>query len=257
MEKSSLELLVSRLAAIYINDNAGFASAVREQRGHIGIDDLRHLCDILKNGIPVHPNVDNSLLGLSGWISVCLDVVFELIYLLDEKALAVLESFAFGEYDWTQSRALIGLCHLYLAGKLHKDKIELIAVRLEEMRFETHLYFVEELLSRREQDARYDQFFHLFNKSDLFQEALTEIIPSPPLTRVELIVLGERIIAANESPEKLQKLMELFDSNVPYPQGSSLFYYPEDADGAGDYSQYNPPVEEVVDKCLAYKVRVI
>jgi hypothetical protein len=48
--------------------------------------------------------------------------------------------------------------------------------------------------------------------------------------------------------------MELFDVNVPYPNGSNLFYYSENFNArTDDVSQYNPSVEEVVDKCLNYK----
>jgi hypothetical protein len=48
--------------------------------------------------------------------------------------------------------------------------------------------------------------------------------------------------------------MELFDVNVPYPKGSSLFYCPENFNLlTGDTGEYDPMVEEVVDKCLSYK----
>lgn len=41
---------------------------------------------------------------------------------------------------------------------------------------------------------------------------------------------------------------------VPYPNGSSLFYYPENYNfRTENISQYMPSVEEVVDKCLSYK----
>ena len=48
--------------------------------------------------------------------------------------------------------------------------------------------------------------------------------------------------------------MELFDRNVPHPEGSSLFFYPENYNARTmDISSYDPAVEEVVDKCLAYQ----
>lgn len=74
------------------------------------------------------------------------------------------------------------------------------------------------------------------------------------MTREELIELGKQIIAPDTDEEKVSRLMELFDANVPHPEGSSLFYYPEKYNARTDYlSHYNPSVEEVVDKCLSYK----
>jgi len=52
--------------------------------------------------------------------------------------------------------------------------------------------------------------------------------------------------------------MELFDSNVPHPEGSSLLFYPENYNARTmDISSYDPTVEEIVDKCLAYQLIII
>ncbi|NLR82348.1 colicin immunity protein [Chitinophaga eiseniae] len=74
------------------------------------------------------------------------------------------------------------------------------------------------------------------------------------MTREELIDLGNKIITADGSEEKIQQLMEIFDRNVPHPDGSSLFFYPENYNAkVDDISIYDPTAEEVVDKCLSYK----
>lgn len=74
------------------------------------------------------------------------------------------------------------------------------------------------------------------------------------MTREELILLGRKIVEADGNEEEIQQLIELFDKNVPYPNGSSLFYYPENYNARNDnQSEYEPSVEEVVDKCLSYK----
>jgi hypothetical protein len=57
-------------------------------------------------------------------------------------------------------------------------------------------------------------------------------------------------------------MMEIFDKNVPCPKGSSLFLYPETLPNSRqdykartfDISTHNSTVEEVVRKCLEYKV---
>lgn len=74
------------------------------------------------------------------------------------------------------------------------------------------------------------------------------------MTREELIEIGRKITLAQETEQELQQLMELFDNNVPRPNGSNLFYYPENYNARMDnISEYNPTVEEIVDKCLTYK----
>jgi arabinogalactan endo-1,4-beta-galactosidase len=74
------------------------------------------------------------------------------------------------------------------------------------------------------------------------------------MTRNELIELGKRIVAAQGSEAELDDLMEIFDKNVPHPSGSNLFYWPENYNARTTIiSGYDPTVEEVVDRCLAYK----
>jgi hypothetical protein len=74
------------------------------------------------------------------------------------------------------------------------------------------------------------------------------------MTREELIVLGERIINSEGTEEEISKMIELFNKNVPHPKRAGLFYYPENYNARKDkISDYNPSVEEVVDKALSYK----
>ena len=74
------------------------------------------------------------------------------------------------------------------------------------------------------------------------------------MTRQELIELGYRIRNFKGSEKDHCKLLNLFSQNVPHPNGSSLFNYPENYNATrDDLSQYNPTVEEVVDKALSYK----
>lgn len=74
------------------------------------------------------------------------------------------------------------------------------------------------------------------------------------MTRAELIEIGHKIISAKLPEEELESLMELFNKNVTHPKGSSLFFYPEKFNfRTDDIKDYNPTVEEVVDKCLNYR----
>lgn len=74
------------------------------------------------------------------------------------------------------------------------------------------------------------------------------------MTREELIELGYKIVNCEGSEDEIDELIELFDENVPHPDGANLFFYPENYNARkDDISQYNPTVEEVVDKALSYK----
>ena len=74
------------------------------------------------------------------------------------------------------------------------------------------------------------------------------------MTRDELIELGKKIVACKGTEKEIDKMTELFDKNVPHPEGASLFYYPENYNAQTfDISTYKPTVEEVVDKCLSHK----
>ena len=74
------------------------------------------------------------------------------------------------------------------------------------------------------------------------------------MTREELIELGRKIVLCEGTEEEIDAMYKLFSKNVPHPNGANLFYYPENYDaGKYDITQYNPTVEEVVDKALSYK----
>ncbi len=74
------------------------------------------------------------------------------------------------------------------------------------------------------------------------------------MTRDELVEIGKKIVAGEGGAAVQARLVKLFDDNVPHPDGTNLFFYPENYDARrDDVSQYHPTVEDVVDKCLAYQ----
>jgi hypothetical protein len=74
------------------------------------------------------------------------------------------------------------------------------------------------------------------------------------MTRDELIELGKRIVAGEGTENELDELIAIFNRNVPYPHGANLFYWPENYDcRTMIMSEHELTVEEIVDKCLAYK----
>jgi hypothetical protein len=67
----------------------------------------------------------------------------------------------------------------------------------------------------------------------------------------ELIAIGTKIKYSHGTEDEINNWMSLFDKNVPYPNGSNLFFYPENNKEV-KIGDYNPTVNEVVEKCLNY-----
>lgn len=74
------------------------------------------------------------------------------------------------------------------------------------------------------------------------------------MTREELIELARKIVNCQGTEEEIDEMVQIFNNNVPHPEGAHLFYYPENYNGKNqDISEYNPTIEEIVDKALNYK----
>lgn len=74
------------------------------------------------------------------------------------------------------------------------------------------------------------------------------------MSRNELITIGQRIKTSDGTEAEIDALQDLFSQHLPHPAGASLFFYPEHYNSrTDDLTDYNPSVEEVVDKCLAYR----
>jgi len=257
MKSSAIDHLIANLGAALITNQNSFEDRAKQESNGLSIEDLTYLLSKLHNPPAVHPEVNKEKLRIGEWLANCQYAIFELIYQLGVPALATLKAIAYGEYDWTQATALEVICRLYRDGKLPADVIAEINLRLGDMRYETHLYFARGLLLRRESDQQYNEILNQMKNID-FRLVLAEFGHNIPMTRDELIELGRKITAPAANEEESSQLMELFDANVPHPEGSCLFYYPENYNGrTGNLSQYNPSVEEVVDKCLSYKPNML
>jgi hypothetical protein len=71
----------------------------------------------------------------------------------------------------------------------------------------------------------------------------------------ELLALGQKIKYSEGTEAEINKMMTDFDASIPYPNGSSLFFYPENYKPKHhkELAHYDPTVEEIVQKCLNYE----
>jgi hypothetical protein len=119
--------------------------------------------------------------------------------------------------------------------------------------------FITFVAAYAEDDAMAGYVKNEMNKFDAFSikdgivywltDLKIEITAPKKLDYFELIAIGTKIKYSHGS-EEINNWMNLFDKNVPYPNGSSLFFYPKDKT---EIKGYNPTVEEVVEACLNYK----
>ena len=76
-------------------------------------------------------------------------------------------------------------------------------------------------------------------------------------TRTELIELGHRFLDA-ETEKDQDELYELFNKQFNHPDAANLFFYPENYNArSGEISEYDPSVEEVVDKAISYQAIIL
>ncbi len=75
--------------------------------------------------------------GLGQWMAVCQAAIFEMLNYFREAALPLLRQVAFGEYDWTQARAIEVLCKFASEG-IEREQIDReLAEVLPQLRYET------------------------------------------------------------------------------------------------------------------------
>ncbi|WP_343670929.1 hypothetical protein [Chitinophaga sp.] len=126
--------------------------------------------------LTIPDDVDQSQLGLTGWLSACQYTIFEVIYHIGTPAVPMLKEIAFGEYDWIQANALDLLTRFYMDGKLTVDIIDEIDSNLGDMRYESHLYYAQHLIALRRKDQRYEtQVIQRIKNQDL-HDAIKEIM---------------------------------------------------------------------------------
>ncbi len=83
------------------------------------------------------------LLGI--WISICQNAIFEILYNYKAQAIPTLYSIGFGEYDWTQYKAIDVLCRLANEGIETEAIIKNIGGKIQDFRYEAAMPSLESL----------------------------------------------------------------------------------------------------------------
>lgn len=84
--------------------------------------------------------------GMFGvWMSICQDSVFEILYNYKEKAIPTLYSIGFGDYDWTQYKAIDILCRFAGEGIQTNEIVKDIGDKINHFRYEAVFPSIESL----------------------------------------------------------------------------------------------------------------
>lgn len=108
--------------------------------------------------------------GLLGvWMIICQDAIFEILFNYKEQAIPTLYSIGFGEYDWTQYKAIDVLCRLANEGIETEAIINNIGKEIQNFRYEAVMPSIESLshvLDNKEVSKIILEIFDEYSKAD-------------------------------------------------------------------------------------------
>ncbi len=81
------------------------------------------------------------------WMNICQNAILEILFNYKEQAIPTLYSIGFGEYDWTQYKAIDVLCRLAKEGIETEDTIKKIGDEIQDFRYEAVMPSLESLSS--------------------------------------------------------------------------------------------------------------
>lgn len=176
IENDVIDKAIPHLAGLMFTAPDKFFDQTKTIAAQLTQKHLSILRSRLHADLPVPENVDQSQLGLTGWLSACQYTIFEVVYHMGVSAVPMLKEIAFGEYDWIQANALDLLTRFYMDGKLPVDIIDEIDSHLPEMRYESHLYYAQHLIALRRKDQRYETLVIQRIRNQDLHNAIAEIM---------------------------------------------------------------------------------
>ena len=105
MEKRQIGRIIARVAATY-GDPVLFERRAKEAAGVIPPEDLWELSEFYHKPPHKPEKAKGDFEGLGEWMEVCQETVFAILYHIGGRALPVVRRAAFGDYDWTQPKAM-------------------------------------------------------------------------------------------------------------------------------------------------------
>lgn len=129
-------------------DEDRFKKAAQEVASRLSFNQAHHLTRFFHQNPPEpeHLKSKTAKYGLFGvWMNICQDAIFEILFNYKEQAIPTLYSIGFGEYDWTQYKAIHVLCRLAKDGIQSNKIVHDIGDQILNFRYEAVLPSIESL----------------------------------------------------------------------------------------------------------------
>lgn len=147
LSHSDLEKVLIEVAQEFEDPNK-FSEAAQRVAGKLTFKQAERLTQYFHD-TPAAPEALKETLakyGLLGvWLNVCQDSIFEIFFNYKEEAIPTLYALMFGEYDWTQYKAIDVLCRFAKKGIRTDGIINDIGKNLSQFRYETVFSAIESL----------------------------------------------------------------------------------------------------------------
>ncbi len=138
MEHHILEEKIIEVATAY-EDFEQFTATAKKVSLEIPAEEAKNLCQYFHNN-PTQPKelhpISAKISILSGWMEMCQDSIFEILFHYKEKHIPLLYEIGFGVYDWTQYKAIRILCRLAYDGIQTDEIVAAIDSKIDHFRYE-------------------------------------------------------------------------------------------------------------------------
>lgn len=171
---SSNEYLAKAIISVarHFEDPSSFAAHAKQAAQELSLDQAQDLPTYFHENPPVPEDLRDALAQqgrLGVWMSVCQNVIFEILYHYKEKALPILYPVAFGVYDWTQYKAVGVLCKLAAEGVATDEIVSQIQQHIGKFREEAlfpSLYYLSQIKDNATVNAIYAEQYVELKKYD-------------------------------------------------------------------------------------------
>lgn len=142
-----LESLLIEVAKEFEDENR-FKKAAQEVASRLAFERAKKLTGYFHENPPEPDNLKSKTAkyGMLGvWMMICQNAIFEILYNYKEQAIPTLYAIGFGQYDWTQYKAIGVLCRLAQEGIQTNEIINDIGNKIKDFRYEAVFPSIESL----------------------------------------------------------------------------------------------------------------
>ena len=118
-----LASIIQNVAKHYFSAEHIYNVVLTKEAQHIDIELAKFLPRyFFDDNVSMPAEIEDACHGLGAWLDIRQNIIFDLLYQFGEESIPVLYPIAFGDYDWTQYKAVRVLCLLARNG-IQTDKI--------------------------------------------------------------------------------------------------------------------------------------